>query len=724
MRALDPSHSAFRVGPGRDGATFAYSDFKTAFKDVAVFLGRPGSDVILFSDVPFDEVFPTFDEIQRLADRIGLEILDHGGASFLRPDMDLPAIVLLDDGSALALLERLDNGTYLTSAQALGDVDGVRLEAIAPQYVRAVLSFGAVRGDTIESAISGETGKIIRRHWLANTLLPFWKSYLQVALAALFINLLALATPLFTMNVYDRILPNEAMASLWVLALGVAGALLFDLILKSVRAALIDHAGRAADLRLSYLLFEKVLHSTLASRPASTGDYANRVTQYEFVREFFTSNTISVIIDSAFMFIFLIVIYALSGWLVVIPVVALFITLGIGFAAQRAIARRIAAASNEATQRQALLVETISTIETVKSLGAEKPLLRRWNELAKRASRTSEEIKQISANAANATGFVQQLVSIVIVVAGAYQFAEGNISTGAIIAAVMLSGRAVAPLGQIAMTLARLRQAILSLQILNSIMSQPEDRPAATGFVNREIHNGNFAFQGVDFAYPGTEYKVLNGLTFSVTAGERVGIIGKIGSGKTTIGRLLGGLYPTDAGNLFIDGVDVRQYHPAVVRSAVAVVSQSADLFSGTIKENLLMGCPDATDEEIIAVTKLTGVDDFVSRHPRGYDMPVGERGSSLSGGQRQAVAIARLLLTRPEIVFLDEPSGAMDMASERLLIAKLKTALTPGMTVVISTHRHSMLELVDRLIVVDQGRVIADGPKAAVIEQLQKKGR
>jgi ATP-binding cassette subfamily C protein LapB len=724
MRALDPIRSAHRAGPGRDGGTFAYSDFKTAFKDVAIFLGRPGSDIILFSDVPFDEVFPTFDEIQRLADHIGLEILDHGGASSLRPDMELPAIVLLDDGSALALLERLENGTYLTSSQALGDTDGVRLDAIATQYIRAVLSFGTVRGDTIESAISGETGKIIRRHWLANTLLPFWKSYLQVALAALFINLLALATPLFTMNVYDRILPNEAMASLWVLALGVAGALLFDLILKSVRAALIDHAGRAADLKLSYLLFDKVLHSTLASRPASTGDYANRVTQYEFVREFFTSNTISVIIDSAFMFVFLIVIYALSGWLVIIPVVALFITLAIGFAAQRAISSRIAAASNEATQRQALLIETISTIETVKSLGAEKPLLRRWHELAKRASRTSEEIKQISANAANTTGFVQQLVSIVIVVAGAYQFAEGNISTGAIIAAVMLSGRAVAPLGQIAMTLARLRQAILSLQILNSIMSQPEDRPAATGFVNREIHNGSFAFHGVDFAYPGTEYKVLNGLTFSVKAGERVGIIGKIGSGKTTIGRLLGGLYPTDAGNLLIDGVDVRQYHPAVVRSAVAVVSQSADLFSGTIKENLLMGCPDATDEEIIAVTKLTGVDDFVSRHPRGYDMSVGERGSSLSGGQRQAVAIARLLLTRPEIVFLDEPSGAMDMASERLLIAKLKTALTPGMTVVISTHRHSMLELVDRLIVIDQGRVIADGPKAAVIEQLQNKAR
>jgi ATP-binding cassette, subfamily C, bacterial LapB len=255
-------------------------------------------------------------------------------------------------------------------------------------------------------------------------------------------------------------------------------------------------------------------------------------------------------------------------------------------------------------------------------------------------------------------------------------------------------------------------------------MAQPEDRPDASGFVNREVLNGSFSFQSVSFVYPETDMKVLNGLSFSAKPGERIGIIGKIGSGKTTIGRLLGGLYVPEAGHLLIDGVDVRQYHPAVVRSAVAVVSQSADLFSGTIKENLLMGRADATDAEILEVAKLTGIDDFASRHPRGYDMPVGERGSNLSGGQRQVVAIARLLMARPKIVFLDEPSGAMDMASEKLLISKLKQVLRPEMTVVISTHRHSMLELVDRLIVLDQGRVIADGPKDAVIEQLQKKAK
>jgi ATP-binding cassette subfamily C protein LapB len=723
MRALEQSSGAYGAHGARLNDILPASDFKTAFREIAVYLGHSGSEIILFSDVPFDPAAPSVEEIERLAERAALEILVSGDARVLSRNFDLPALIIFNDGTALALLERDAQGRFITDAAGTEALK-VDLKGASTKDVWWVMSFCSVSADTTESAISGKPAGVMRRHWLASALRPFWKSYIQVALAALFINILALVAPLFTMNVYDRILPNEAIATLWVLAIGVSGAILFDLILKSVRAALIDYAGRAADLKLSYVLFEKVLHSTMASRPASTGDYANRITQYEFVREFFTSNTISVVIDAAFMFIFLNVIYALSGWIVVIPAIALLLTIGVGLIAQDRIGRRIAAASNDSTMKQALLIETISTIETIKSLGAEKHLLRKWHELAKRASRTSEQIKEASAWAANVTGFIQQFVSIAIVVCGAYQFAEGNMSSGAIIAAVMLSSRAVAPLGQISMTIARMKQAMLSLRILNAVMAQPEDRPESSGFVNREVLGGGFSFQSVSFVYPETDMKVLNGLSFAVKPGERVGIIGKIGSGKTTIGRLLGGLYVPESGHLLIDGVDVRQYHPAVVRAAVAVVSQSADLFSGTIKENLLMGRPDATDAEILEVAKLTGIDDFASRHPRGYDMPVGERGSNLSGGQRQVVAIARLLMARPKIVFLDEPSGAMDMASERHLISKLKTVLKPDMTVVISTHRHSMLELVDRLIVVDQGRVIADGPKDVVIEQLQKKAK
>jgi ATP-binding cassette subfamily C protein LapB len=445
------------------------------------------------------------------------------------------------------------------------------------------------------------------------------------------------------------------------------------------------------------------------------------VTQYEFVREFFTSNTVSVFIDTAFVFVFLLVIYAIGGWLVIIPAIAFVASVIVGLITQRRIGKRVAASMNEASQRQALLVESISTLETIKSLRAEAYLLRKWAEHSKNASNTSEKIKQLSAAAGNITQAIQQLVTVALIVAGAYAFSEGHVSTGAIIGTVMLAGRAVAPLGQIAITLSRLRQAMLSLRIVNSIMAQPEDRPDTVGFVNRPIRNGAMAFRNVGFVYPGSENEVLTGVNFSVKPGERIGIIGRIGSGKTTMGRLIGRLFLPTSGELLLDGIDIRQYHPSEVRAAVGIVAQANDLFSGTIKENLLMACPEATDEQIVEAAKAAGVDDFVSRHPRGYDMNVGERGTNLSGGQRQTMAIARLLLTKPKIVFLDEPSGSMDLASERQLIKQLKVAFDRSTTLIVSTHRFSMLELADRLIVIEQGKIVADGPKDQVIQALQR---
>jgi ATP-binding cassette subfamily C protein LapB len=704
-------------------AALAATDFRSAFRTVAAYLGRPSSETVLFSGVPETELeHPEFESVDRLARRLGLAATICSRGDLRAGNVDFPAVAVFSDGTSLALLDAAPDGSIVCDfGGVLEDAPTITAARLIERGLDAVYCFSLVYGNVSEDPTVGHAAEIERPHWLTSTLAPFWRTYLRVALAALFINTIALASPLFTMNVYDRVLPNQALATLWVLVIGISIALIFDLLLKTARAALIDYAGRKADVRLSYLLFDKVLNSTLASQPMSTGEYASRVTQYEFVREFFTSNTISVLIDTCFATLFLLVIYLVAGWLVVIPAGAFVLAILIGLVAQHRIGKRVAAAANESAQRQSLLVESISTMETVKSLRAEASLLRRWHELSKNASHTSEKIKEISAAAANMTQFVQQMVTILIVLAGAYSFSEGHISMGAIIAAVMLSSRTVSPLGQLAMTLARLRQAILSLRILNKIMAQDEDRPSSVGFVNRTIGSANVSFQNVTFTYPGSDQQVLNGLTFSVRQGERVGIIGRIGSGKTTIGRLIGSLYPADAGRVLLDGIDIRQYHPAEVRKAVAVAGQAADLFSGTVKENLLIGRPDATDEELLEVARLTGVDAFVSRHPRGFDMPVGERGSQLSGGQKQAMTIARLLLSRPRIVYLDEPSGAMDLASERLLIENLRKSFEDNVTVIISTHRYSMLELVDRLIVIDQGRVVADGPKKQVIEALQR---
>jgi ATP-binding cassette subfamily C protein LapB len=705
--------------------TTPFRTFKTAFRSVASFYGRPTSDIVLFSGLP-DEVSESLelDDVEHLAQRIGLEVIRHGERECREGNFDCPAIIVFENGGVLPLLEVDVDGNYVTDlVPASGNPVKLTRHELAALKPSFGFAFTLYYQNASENASVGEAGEIERRHWLLRALVPYWRTYMRVIMAALFINLIALASPLFTMNVYDRVLPNKAFPTLWVLAIGITLAYTFDFLLKTARAALIDHAGRNADLRLSQMIFDKVLNSTLASRPLSTGEYANRVTQYEFVREFFTSNTVGLLIDTAFVFIFLIVIYTLSGWLVVIPAVALLLSVLIGLHAQAKIGHRMAAATNEASRRQSLLVETISTIETVKSLRAEAGMLRRWQELMKLSSRTSEEIKHVSSNAVNLTNLVQQMVSVLIVIAGTYEFSEGHLAMGAIIATVMLAGRAGAPLGQIAMALARFRQAMTSLKILDKIMEQPEDRPSTVGFVNREIKRGGFSFQNVSFQYPGSDYKVINQLSLTVAPGERVGIIGRIGSGKTTLGRLLDGLYLPSDGRLLIDGVDIRQYHMSEVRSAVAVAGQSSDLFSGTVKENLLIGRADATDEELLHVSRMTGVDEFVSNHPRGFDMPVGERGSNLSSGQKQALAIARLLLTKPKIVFLDEPSGAMDLASERHLLAKLSTAFSRDTTLLIATHRFSMLELCDRLVVIDKGRIVADGPKAAVLEAMQRKG-
>lgn len=697
--------------------------FKTCFSAIAAFLGRPSAETVLFAGVPLSDSRIEIEEIRHLAERIGLDAKEFDGRDFRAGRVDLPAILFRANQQPVALLSEDGSDGYLTAPQENGQIVVSRAD-LAREAILGGASFSIIYANATEEMNVGNAQRIERRHWLTGTMGAFWRSYSKVILAAVFINLLALASPIFTMNVYDRILPNKAVSTLWVLALGVGLVIVFDLLLKTARASLIDYAGRKADLRISYMLFDKVLNSSLAARPGSTGEYANRVTQYEFAREFFTSNTISVFIDTAFVFIFLIVIYAIGGWLVVIPAIAFVITIAVGLVTQRRIGKCVAASLNESSQRQALLVESISTLETIKSLRAEAYLLRKWSEHSKNAANTSEQIKQLSAAAGNVTQAVQQLVTVALVVAGAYAFAEGHVSTGAIIGTVMLAGRAVAPLGQIAITLARFRQAMLSLKVINGIMAQPEDRPDTVGFVNRPIRSGALVFRNVGFAYPGSDTEVLTGLTINIKPGERVGIIGRIGSGKTTLGRLVGRLFLPTSGELLFDGIDVRQYHPSEVRAAVGVVAQAGDLFSGTIKENLLMARPDATDEEIIDAAKAAGVDEFVSRHPRGYDMNVGERGTNLSGGQRQAVAIARLLLIKPKIVFLDEPSGSMDLASERQLIRQLKVAFGSDTTLIVSTHRFSMLELVDRLMVIDQGKIVADGPKEQVIQALQKSGR
>ncbi len=704
--------------PERTAALGSPDDLLLCLQFLARHYERPSSETALTAGLPLVEGRLTPELVPTAAARIGL------GAKILKRSLAeltplyLPCIVFTSAGRAVALLEC----TAATCRVYAPDFDSImeapRVE-IEDHYSGLAITISPLFG---RGAVDpGVPTALHQGHWFFGALAEHWRSFVSIGLAAAIINIVGIATPLFTMNVYDRVLPNTAMATLWVLAIGFAVVLTFDLVLKTARALLLDTVGKVLDIALSSAIFEKIMNTPLVARSNSTGEFVNRVTQYEFVREFFTSSTIVLFVDAAFVFVYLIVIYAVAGWLVAIPIVAMIAVVGVGVLLQYLVGEEIGKAQTESSLRHAMLVEAVGAIETIKTMRAEGQFLRRWDRLIRVASATQERIKSISSMGVNVTLFFQQLVTIGIIVAGAYRFADREITTGAIIAAVMLSSRAVAPLTQIALMLTRLRYAISAMKTLNGIMNLQDERVATESFVNRAVEHGKLEFRNVAFQYPLNTRLVLDGINLTISPGEKVGIIGKVGSGKTTFGRLVAGFYAPAKGEILVDGVDLRQYHPHEIRKAVGLVMQDTDLFIGSIKANLLLANPSASDADLIKACKLAGVDDFVSLHPLGYDLPVGERGRNLSTGQKQAVALARVLLMNPMILFLDEPSSAMDLATEQNFLMRLKQMMRPDQTLLITTHRHSMLELVDRIIILDNGRVVADGSKANVLNALKR---
>jgi ATP-binding cassette subfamily C protein LapB len=629
----------------------------------------------------------------------------------------LPAILLLENFDACVVLKKLSKRTYeifdpLTQTRATATLDDLE-DAYTGQAI-------LIKPELDLASRSTQPSIRVSGHWFWGVVRKLWPTYLQVIIAAAFINVLALASPLFIMNVYDRVLPNKAISTLWVLAAGIGLAIVFDLMLRSLRGWLIDAAGRRADVLLAGRIFEHVLGIRLSNRPNTTGSFANQLREFDSVREFFTSGTLATLTDIAFFALFLFVIYKIGGPIAIIPATAAAVVLFIGLVLQFPLRRAAQKTLAESAYRHSLLVEAIGALETIKTIRAEGALQRIWERLVGRTASTLEKARRIQALILNLTVAIQQLVTVGIVVLGAYLFDAGEISMGAIIACVILGGRSVAPFGQFATLIARSQQSFAALKTLNGLMQMESERPDGKNFVSQPITEGRIEFNAVEFSYPDAPNPAIRDFNLKIEPGERVGIIGKIGSGKTTIGRLLGGIYDAQGGSILIDGIDIRQYHPYELRRAVGIVAQDSDLFFGTLRSNILMGVPDATDEQMVRACQLAGVDDFANKHPSGFDMPVGERGALLSGGQKQAVALARILLLEPRIIFLDEPSGSIDLASERILIKHLRDAFDDGQTLILSTHRYSMLDLVDRLVVISNGKVAADGPKDKVLEALK----
>ena len=562
--------------------------------------------------------------------------------------------------------------------------------------------------------------------WFWKVIGRFKKYYYQVILASFLINILALVSSLYVMNVYDRVIPNEAYSTLWVLSIGVFIAIVFEFIAKMIRSHLTDIAGKKADLIISSALFRRVMALRLIERPISSGSYANNLRDFEAVREFMTSASLLVLVDAPFLLLFLFVMFVIGGKLVIVPAVTCALVLIISFAVQPTLAKRVNESMKEASQRQGLAVEAVEGIETLKVNNATNWAQQRWDRLNALTATSSMKVKKINEFVSNFTVGLQQLNTVGLVVVGTYlihdDVVEARITMGAVIASVILSGRALSSLGKIAGLAIRFQQAKNALKGVNAIVERPIERDPERSYVTLDQVQGQLTFNNVVFQYSKDTQPAISNLSLTIRPGEKVAILGRIGSGKSTLLKLASGLYEPSGGNILLDNVDIRQIDPNFLRDKVTLLNQSPRLFLGTLRENLDLARMDgySTDQELLGALRNFHLDQLVRNHPKGLDMPLGEDGLGLSGGQKQIVSLARLTLRHPRVVLLDEPTTGLDEQTEQQALGVL-AQWARDKTLVVVTHRLQVLPMVNRVVVVDNGRVVIDGPRDAVIAKLRE---
>jgi ATP-binding cassette subfamily C protein LapB len=471
-------------------------------------------------------------------------------------------------------------------------------------------------------------------------------------------------------------------------------------------------------------IFEHVIAVKMAQRPASVGILANQMRDFDSVRDFFTSGTVVSATDLLFAVLFISVLFIIAGPLAYIPLVMLPLMIAIGLILQRPLDRAMKRLQAESAARHGVLVESLSGIETVRATGAEGRMQTAWERSVAATARSSEDVHFWASLALTCSSTAQQLTTLSIIVVGVFLILDGQITVGALVASSMLAGRVLAPIAGIASVITRATQTITALKAIDRVMSLERERPLDRPYVARKIEKGSVNFENVTFKYPNGAINALEKVSFSVGPGERIGIIGRVGSGKTTVGRMLVAFYEPQEGRIMVDGVDIRQYDPADLRNGIGLVLQDTDLFFGKLRDNIALGMPAASDEDIIAAARLSGVEGFIAGHPLGYDMPVAEGGRSMSGGQKQAIGLARALIRKPKILFLDEPTAHFDVRSEAEFLERLKDLAKTEMTIIVATHRLSLLSLVDRLLLFERGRLVADGPRDNVIAMLQSGGK
>lgn len=683
--------------------------------------GRPRSAEALVAGLPVGERADT-DIFARAAARAGFRSrMARRALREIDPHL-LPCVLLLAGRRACLLLAIEGETAEIADPAAGGGSVRLSVAELETRHTGGVIFVRPQPMPADTRALAELPGST--RAWFLGTLWRFWPLYGEALAAAFLINLFMLATPVFIMNVYDRVLPNAAFDTLWALIIGMGIVFVFDFLLRELRSWFVDEAGRNADVLLAARLFEHVLALEFKARPRSAGAFASQLREFDTLRDFLSSVTFVALVDLPFALLFILAVWLLAGTTIAaIPAIAFVIVLLFGMALQRPLDRAVAVGVEESARRHGLLVETIFGLDTIKAQAAEGQIQRQWEQVVDAAAEGAHRMRLLASLNINVTTLVTALVAVVVVLIGVYQVSDGDLTMGGLIAAVILSGRALTPIGQVAALLVRYNQARLAYRTLDRILKLPLERSAEHDFLHRPALAGELRFDAVTFTYPGQQRPAIEQVSFHVRTGERVAVLGRIGAGKTTVFKLVMGLFHPDNGAVLFDGTDIRQIDPADLRRAIGYVPQDVFLFSGSVRDNILLGRRAAGDEEMVRAARVAGVDAFVGGDAQGYDRRVGERGEQLSAGQRQSIGIARALVGDPAILLLDEPTSHIDSTTEAQIITNLRTAIA-GRTVLLVTHRLQLLDLVDRIIVVDGGHIVADGPKAAVLQTLSENAR
>ncbi len=561
-----------------------------------------------------------------------------------------------------------------------------------------------------------------QKHWFWSTLKLSIGIYKDVLYASLLVNLFVLAAPLFTMNVYDRVVPNNAIETLWIFAIGVVIVYVIDTFAKFSRTYLLETAAKKSDIIMSSIVFEKVMSLKMAHIPASVGSFANTIRDFDSIRGFLTNATMAAVIDLPFAVIFLAVIAYIGGTIVFIPIFTMMLILGYAFFIKNPLRESIESTHEASAKKNAILIEALQNIETLKTLGALNTTQWKWEEATGEIAGKSLSSRLISASIPTITQLLIQLNTVMIIVYGVYKIQDFELSLGGLIAVVILTGRTLAPMGQVASLITNFQDAKTSYDMIDNIITQPSERPDGKKFLETPDFTGHIEFKDVTFTYPGTDVPALKNVSFIIHQKEHIAIIGRIGSGKSTIEKLILGLYEPDSGQILIDGIDIAQVDPADLRKNIGYVSQDVTLFRGTVKDNITFIAPHASDAAMVRAAQISGSHEFIKKHPKGYEMPVAERGGGLSGGQRQSIGVARAFLLDTPIVLMDEPSNAMDQITETKLLDNLNNALKDK-TAIMVTQKMTLLRIVDRVIVMNEGKVVIDAPKEEALLRLQGGG-